>query len=138
MKYQGFGRYEREQDFTDMSHQLIKAAPTIRKVALELARKYIGDLEYSPEQMRLDLANHFESFLNAIPPFETTDNLRDRKPTELTSILNVGWFIAAFAMDKLKINFTGTVKEGPMLITLDQLILKAIELSEVRRDWMST
>jgi hypothetical protein len=137
MTYQGVDRYEQARDFTDMSHQLIKAAPAIRKVALGLARKYIGDLGYSPEQMQLDLASHLESFLNAIPPFETMNDLRDRKPTELTSILNVGWFIAALAMDKLNINVAGPRKEGPMLVSLDQLILKAIELSEVRRDWNS-
>jgi len=71
-----------------MSHQLIKAAPAIRKAALCLAREYIDDLDIHLNN-EVGLGDHLESFLNAIPPFETMSDLRDRKPTELLSILNV-------------------------------------------------
>ena len=138
MNYLHFNRYDQEIDYTNMSQRLINALPAIRRVALNLPREHIGDLEYTPEQMKRDMEDYLELFLNAIPPFETVGDLRPRKPTELASILNVGWFIAAFRMDKFKIASTYEPKSaGPALICLDQLVVKAIELSEIRREWMA-
>ena len=126
-------------DYTDLSHRLIKELPRIRNVALKIGQQCLSDIEYTPEQTKRDLKDHLESFLNAIPPFETNGDLRKRRPTELASILNLGWFIAAFAMPRLKITTTYKPMEvGQMLLCLDQLVLKAIELSEIKRQWIGT
>jgi hypothetical protein len=119
-----------------LSKKIIDDAPEARKIAVRLARRHIGELEYRPQQFTADLRMHLESFLHVIPPFETSGNLRRRKPTELSSILNVGWFIAAFRLDKLRIKVPeGADRKGKILVELDRLMLKSIELSEIRRTW---
>lgn len=135
-KYIGTNKFEQEIDYTNQSYGLIKALPHIRQAALELATFEIPDLEYTEKKMTLDLKSHLDSFLHAIPPFETDEDIRSRKPTDLFSILNVGWFVAAFAMNKLKISAPdGSKSAGPLLVALNQIIWKAIELSEIRRSW---
>jgi hypothetical protein len=123
-------------DYAELSRRLVRALPQIRDIASKFARIHIPDLEYLPARYSADLDMHLKSFLLAIPPFETNGDLRSRKPTELASILNVAWFIAALRLDKLRIKVTaGADKKGRLLVELDQLILKAIELSELRRQW---
>lgn len=137
MEYTGKNKYDEKTDYTKTSHQLIKALPRIREATLELARKNISEFEYTPDKLKVDLKSHLELFLNAIPPFETPEDIRSRKPTELFSILNIGWFVAAFTMDRLKITASdGSNEIGGLLVCLDQIILKAIELSEIRRAWV--
>jgi len=127
---------EEHSDYANLSRRLIEALPQIRDIASKFARIHIPDLEYLPARYAADLEMHLESFLFAIPPFETDGDLRSRKPTELASILNVAWFIAAFRLDKLRIKVADVAdKKGKLLVALDQLILKAIELSELRRQW---
>lgn len=127
---------EEHEDYVELSCRLVRALPQIRDIASDFARKHAKDLEYLPSQYIADLGMHLESFIHAIPPFETDGDLRTRKPTELASILNIGWFIAAFRLDKLRIRASaGVDKSGMLLVALDQLILKAIELSEIRRQW---
>jgi hypothetical protein len=127
---------EEHQDLVDLSRRLVRALPKIRDVATKLARRHIPQMEYLPDRYRKDLDMHLESFIYAIPPFETDGDLRKREPTELVSILNVGWFIAAFRLDDLRVKSSaGIDKSGMFLVALDQLILKAIELSEIRRQW---
>lgn len=137
MEYMGKNKYEERVDYTEKSHRLIKALPRIKEATLALARKNIDDFEYTSQKMDSDLKSHLELFLNAIPPFETSEDIRNRKPTSLISILNIGWFVAAFAMDRLKITASDGSKEiGGLLVCLDKIILKAIELSEIRRSWV--
>jgi hypothetical protein len=120
----------------DLSRRLIQALPQIRNIASAFARKFVPDLEYLPKQYAADLDMHLKSFLLAIPPFETDGDLRKRKPTDFASILNVGWFVAAFRLDDLRIRASaGTDGRGKLLLALDQLIMKAIELAELRRQW---
>lgn len=139
MQYNGYDRQERPVNYTELSLRLIDALPKIRAVATKIASEYLADLEYTPKQLSNDLDNHLDAFLHAIPPYETAGDLRHRKPTELTTILNVGWFVAAFAMERAKFAGPyGSFDEGAMLVCLDQLMLKAIELSEIRRDWATS
>ncbi|WLC16655.1 hypothetical protein [Bradyrhizobium diazoefficiens] len=127
---------EEHEEYIDLSRRLVRALPIIRDIAVEFARTHAKDLEYPPSRYSADLDVHLESFIHAIPPFETDGDLQARKPTELASILNVGWFIAAFRLEQLRIRASaGVDKSGMLLIALDQLILKAIELSEIRRQW---
>jgi hypothetical protein len=122
--------------YLDLTRRLTGALPKIRKVAAAFAHRHVPDLEYLPTQYAADLKMHLRSFLYAIPPFETDGDLRTRKPTEFASILNVGWFIAAFRLDELKIRAPdGPDRKGKLLVALDQLVMKAIELSELRRQW---
>ena len=122
--------------YLELSRRLIRALPKIREVAAAFAHKHVPEIEYQPAQYGADLKMHLRSFLYAIPPFETDGDLRMRKPTEFASILNVGWFIAAFRLDELKIRAPhGRERRGKLLVALDQLLMKAIELSELRRQW---
>ncbi len=126
--------------YMEISRRLAEKLPRIRETAVSLARRFIPHLEYTPQRFAADLNSHLKPFLHAIPPFETMgqvrEDLRDRYPTDLASILNVGWFIAAFALDELRNSLPlQPMSDGQLLICLDQLILKAIELSEIRRDW---
>jgi hypothetical protein len=119
-----------------LSLRLIELLPRIRAAATQLAREYIPQLEYTSEQYSQDLKVHLGPFFQAIPPFETDGDLRFRRPTELSTILNVGWFVAAFALDKLNIKIgKREPNRGELLVALDELILKAIELSEIRKQW---
>lgn len=123
-------------DYAGLSKKLVKDAPKARAIALDLARRHIGNLEYRANDFANDLDMHLKSFLWAIPPFETSGDLRKRAPTTISSILNVGWFIAAFRLDELKIKMPeGPDRKGRILVELDRLMLKSIELSEIRRQW---
>lgn len=126
----GHGKY------AHLSSRLITDAPKARALAIEFARRHIGELEYSAQGFASDLKMHLKSFLWAIPPFESFGELRQRKPTTLSSVLNVGWFIAAFRLDELKIKMQeGPDRKGKVLVELDRLMQKSIELSEIRRQW---
>ncbi len=132
-----FTEVEEHEEYVELSRRLVRELPRIRDIACDFARRHAKDLEYLPSQYSTDLGMHLESFIYAIPPFETDGDLRARKPTELASILNIGWFIAAFRLDRLRIRASaGVDKSGMLLVALDQLILKAIELSEIRRQWV--
>lgn len=95
------------------------------------------EFEYEPSRLEADLKAYLFDFLEAIPSYETGGDLRYREPTNLVSILNVAWFIAVFQLESLKIRVDdGPLKRGQLLVRLDHLVLKAIELSEIRREWM--
>jgi hypothetical protein len=125
--------------YSDLSRYFISILPQIRGFAVCIGRECMSKFEYKSCNLDLDLDTHLEDFLQAIPPYETRGDLRYRQPTDLVSILNVGWFIAAFRLQSLNIRVDdGPLISGQLLVRLDQLILKAIELSEIRRDWIGT
>ena len=106
-------------DYAELSQRLVQALPQIRDIASKFARRRAPDLEYLPARYATDLDMHLKSFLFAIPPFETDGDLRKRKPTELASILNVGWFITAFRLDELRLRASAAVdKKGSLLVAL--------------------
>ena len=122
--------------YSVISTKLVGDANRARAMALDLALRHIPRLEYRAEDFANDIKMHLKSFLWVIPPFETSGDLRKRSPTTIASILNVGWFIAAFKLDELKIKMTdGPDRKGKILVELDRLMLKSIELSEIRRQW---
>ncbi|MCP3415738.1 hypothetical protein NLM16_16690 [Bradyrhizobium brasilense] len=124
------------KNYEQLSRKLISDAGKVRAAAVNLAIKHIPDLEYRSEDLSSDLDMHLKSFLWVIPPFETNGDLPKRSATSLATILNVGWYIAAFQLEELKIKIPeGMDRRGKQLIELDKLMLKSIELSEIRRLW---
>jgi hypothetical protein len=125
-------------EYEILSAALIRMLPIIRNTAVSLAHQYIPKLEYTPSALISDLEMNASAFLEGIPPFETFGPLLKRRATRLAAILNIGWYVAAFAVDQLNIKIANERSHGAeRLVTLDQLILKAVELSEARRDWNS-
>ena len=96
---------------------------------------------YKVEDFKRDLNVHLEQLLNAIPPFEGGRVLERKYPTTLPTILNVGWIAL---LCKIENFHTDTRSEPQHLIygaraeTLHRLLLKAVELSEIRRQWSET
>lgn len=94
------------------------------------------DLLYTSSQLEADLAEHLENLVNAVPPIETGRLMFEKKPTELVTILNVGWAVLLTRLDRLAVP-----KEGVELLNaersekLHSLLIKAVELSEARRKW---
>lgn len=129
--------------FSKMSRRLLKALPLVRKAAVDLARRRIPKLEYMPTRFARDLGTYVDPLLYGIPPFESCGDLLARKSTNLATILNVGWFVAAFRLNDLfqmpgmPPADPGQRTEGRKLAKLDELIFKAIELSEAKREWGS-
>jgi hypothetical protein len=127
--------------YASMSRRLLKSLTDIRTAAVSLARRDIRDLEYAPKRLKQDLDDFALAFLHGIPPYETKGDLLERRPTDLATILNVGWYVAAFRLKDLfeMDGRQGTEEkpgaEGRKLARLDQLIMKAIELSETKREW---
>src|SRR5882724_2751035 len=70
----------------NLFHHLIKSLSRIRATAVRVAEMNIPELEYTADKYCKDLDIHLESFLNAIPPFETPGDLRNRCPTDLATI----------------------------------------------------
>ena len=94
-----------------------------------------SDMVYSPEQFERDWDRHVDALCALIPPIEFPV---DGKPeaSSLTSILNVGWAALLTKLDKVG----GVVPEAHGASTsrmerLNELLLKAVELSEARRLW---
>jgi hypothetical protein len=125
-------------NFAQLSRRLIERLPEIRIAGMRIAEHHIKDLRYPAEQYAEDLRLHLENLRNVIPPFETPGELTTRRPTDLATIMNVGWFLAAFCPATLRVRNAGeSGRHGQLLTVLDDLILKAIELSEIQRLWVS-
>jgi hypothetical protein len=125
-------------NFAQLSRRLIERLPEIRIAGMRIAEHHIKDLQYPAEQYAEDLRLHLENLRNVIPPFETPGELTTRRPTDLATIMNVGWFLAAFCPATLRVRNAGeSGRHGQLLTVLDELILKAIELSEIQRLWVS-
>jgi len=91
---------------------------------------------YTPGQFDADLNTHLQALLSAIPPIESGITLKERKATTFTCIINVGWCALLTKLSDLRVKI-----EGPdplntkKLECLHSLLLKSVELSEVRRTW---
>lgn len=95
-------------------------------------------LLYTVDHFEEDLATHLSALLSAIPPIEVGDKLSDRLPTDFATILNVGWVALLCKIDDLYIDTSGVsdhLTHGAKAEVLHGLLLKAVELSEIRRQW---
>jgi hypothetical protein len=93
-------------------------------------------LLYTSAALDRDLGEHLEALVAAIPPNESGHELSEKIPTELVTILNVGWAVLLTRLERLAVR-----QEGQQLLSaeksekLHSLLLKAVELSEARRTW---
>ncbi|MGL9619374.1 hypothetical protein QRQ56_15300 [Bradyrhizobium sp. U531] len=101
-------------------------------------RSLKADLLYTSSRLEADLAEHLENLVNAVPPIESGRLIPEKKPAELVTILNVGWAVLLTRLDRLAVP-----KEGVELLNaersekLHSLLIKAVELSEARKKWIT-
>jgi hypothetical protein len=93
-------------------------------------------LVYTSSNYDQDLTNHLSALLAAIPPIENGLDITQRTPCDFSSIINVGWVILLTKLDDLRVR-TGTddALKAEKVERLHDLLLKAVELSEARREW---
>lgn len=95
-------------------------------------------LLYLPEDLQRDLGNHYANLLNGIPPIEQAAKEGDRpEPVSFVSILNVGWAVLLGDLDHFNVSVEAEddMRLGAKSEALQELLLKAVELSEIRRQW---
>jgi hypothetical protein len=91
---------------------------------------------YTASKFDDDLTKHLEAMLVAIPPVEDRVTGTSPVPTEFASILNVGWVVLLTKLGDLRVKTQASDALGyEKLERLHGLILKAVELSEARRQW---
>ncbi|MBT3060181.1 MAG: hypothetical protein AB2696_08095 [Candidatus Thiodiazotropha sp.] len=100
-------------------------------------KTHANDAIYTTKQYRTDLEEHLDAMLSAIPPIENGDSLKSKQPTEFASILNVGWTTLLAKLPDLRVKVDDNVFGSEKLEKLHGLLLKAVELSEARREWMN-
>lgn len=98
-----------------------------------------ADAIYSVSRFNDDLTKHLEAMLVAIPPIEDRVQGALPLPTEFASILNVGWVVLLTKLRELRVKTrSADALSYEKLERLHGLILKAVELSEARRQWEAT
>lgn len=102
--------------------------------AEQYLRSSAPKLIYTPANFAADLKHHLAPMLAAIPPVERRVGRSKQGPTDFASILNVGWVTLLTKLGKLRVA-TENDTERDRLESLHGLLLKAVELSEIRREW---
>jgi hypothetical protein len=93
-------------------------------------------LIYTASNYENDLMNHLPALLAAIPPIENGLEIGQRTPCDFATIINVGWVALLTKLDQLKVRTTPDDLLGVEKVErLHDLLLKAVELSEARREW---
>lgn len=110
-------------------------APTIYVAAREYLNNTAPGLIYTPAQLKFDLETHLDELCALIPPIEYRAGA-DIHPTNLSSILNVGWAALLTRLDTIP-EVKGSLGDSisRKMERLHELLLKAVELSEARRLW---
>ena len=91
--------------------------------------------QYTVAQYEEDLRSHLEAMTFTIPPIESGISIDARKPSQLTSIINVGWAAVLTRVDKIRVRPDPRHPKTGNLSTIHNLLLKAVELSEAKRRW---
>jgi hypothetical protein len=100
--------------------------------------KNVANLIYAPSNYDNDLANHLPALLTAIPPIENGLEIAQRSPCDFATILNVGWVVLLTKLDQLMVRTKAAdALRSEKVERLHDLLLKAVELSEARREWES-
>lgn len=120
----------------EMHGSISKAVPVIYDTVRDYLLKNASDAIYTVQQYKNDLATHLEPILSAIPPLEVGNTLDSKRPAEFASILNVGWSMLLTKLPELRVKVDDDAFDSKKLECLHGLLLKAVELSEARRDWM--
>ena len=93
---------------------------------------------YTPVDFSYDLECYLEPLLKAIPPIETGIKLDSRDHARFVSILNVGWIALLCHLDNFDVDTSDApshLVHGAKAETMHGLLLKAVELSEMKRQW---
>ena len=94
------------------------------------------NLIYTAANYEHDLTDHLPALLAAIPPIENGLEIAQRTPCDFATIINVGWVALLTKLDQLKVRTTPDDLLGAEKVErLHDLLLKAVELSEARREW---
>lgn len=121
----------------------VSLIPFVNHIASDIyksVRRYLrvsrrGQMIYSPAQLELDLQRHLDALCALIPPIEFESN-GTRQATSLASILNVGWATLLAKLDNIPPALDGRGdRAASRMERLNELLLKAVELSEARRLW---
>jgi hypothetical protein len=95
-----------------------------------------ADALYSPQKYDLDMSDHLQAMLGAVPPIESRTPDQGNAPTDFASILNIGWAALLTKLADLQVKVSGPDPFGSdRLERLQGLLSKAVELSEARRSW---
>lgn len=119
--------------------ELNESAPAL---AHEIYQQVINHLtanapthRYTVTQYDDDLANHLDAMIFTIPPIETGNILHQRVPCRFASILNIGWAAVLTRVDQIMVRPDPDHPHTGNLMTIYNLLLKAVELSEAKRRW---
>ncbi len=112
----------------------------IARATYESVRDYLDqnspNLIYTASTYANDLTNHLPALLAAIPPIENGLDINQRTPCDFATIINVGWVVLLAKMHQLRVRTSSEDAIGAEKVErLHDLLLKAVELSEARREW---
>lgn len=130
--------YKREQDaavLAELHESIPKVVDLIYTTVQAYMNKNAQGAMYTPGMYEQDLKDHLLPMLAAIPPVES-GALGAKAPTEFASILNIGWATLLTKLTELRVRTEDGSLAGK-LERLHGLLLKAVELSEIRRIWSS-
>lgn len=108
-----------------------------KSVYAYMSKTHSGQI-YKPSAFESDLKTFLPPLLQAIPPIESGQTLSDKAPASFVSILNVGWVALLCYLDEfnVRIDAPAHLELGARAEKLHDLLLKAVELSGIRRQWM--
>lgn len=141
-----FDDFIRQKYRTDFAAALAELPPVMEAIGPIIGRSVqnqfkskakLKKLLYTPNKLEEDLKEHYDNLLKfGIPPIETNLKLGKRKEADFASILNVGWIALLCGIDEFVVNIGQKhLIYGAKAETLHRLLLKATELSEVRKQW---
>lgn len=120
----------------ELHESMPKAVPLIFDHVETFMKANAPAAMYTRAMYEEDLKTHLNPILAAIPPIESGSDVANMKAATFASILNVGWVASLTKLDDVRVK---TATNDPLgtekLQCLHGLLLKAVELSEVRRTW---
>ena len=122
------------------NHHVVVMSSIHRKlpVIIKKIRSVTKDIEYASGKFRTEVRPLVELLKHGIPPCELIDtNLQTSYSPSLAGILNAGYMACFFELDSISdlLNLRGEVGELESRRKLDELLLKAIESTEIWRAW---
>lgn len=107
--------------------------------AERVLRESCPEMVYTPDRLAADLGNFLEPLCNLIPPIESRAN-QATEPATLAGILNVGWAALIAKLEEFPASELpdGADEAAAKMEKLQELLLKAVELSEAKQLWDET
>jgi hypothetical protein len=101
----------------------------------EKIRSFVSRHSYTKARFDAEVPEVLKLLERGIAPVEFRDKSGEFVPADLTAIINAAWELYRTKMDGFLDLFRSTVSESQRLSTLNHLVFKAIEASEVVRLW---